>query len=139
MESHLELQIPHRLRAAGCAEPGVVRLQPRRIQAAIRQVLGVPDRQVRRAVVLNLRRTPVDHDGVEGVEHVEPELQPSIAPRPDVPQQRKVDDAEKELRGIADLTPEDSKPVMDLVRFIVSSRGTEAGRKELQTRIAKRA
>ena len=52
-------------------------------------------------------------------------------------QQRKLDDAEKELRSIAELTPADSKPVLDLVRFIISARGREAGRQELQARISK--
>ncbi len=48
---------------------------------------------------------------------------------------RRFDDAERELRTMADATPANSKAGMDLVRFLVSVKGSKAGRDELNARI----
>ena len=48
---------------------------------------------------------------------------------------RRFDDAERELRRIAEASPADSKVGMDLVRFLVSVKGSKAGRDELNARI----
>ena len=48
---------------------------------------------------------------------------------------RRYDDAERELRKIADAAPADSKAGMDLVRLLVSVKGAKAGRDELNSRI----
>src|SRR6185312_14204510 len=45
------------------------------------------------------------------------------------------DDAEKELRATAAANPKDSKPVLELVRFLISTKGVAAGRDELAARI----
>jgi len=65
---------PAVLRARGRAEAGVVRLQPARVHRTVGEELRVPQRQVGRAVVLDLRLTGVDDDRVERIEHVQPEL-----------------------------------------------------------------
>src|SRR5262249_11097424 len=43
-ESNLQLQIAQRLRSGSGAEPRILRLQPRRIERAVREVLRVDDR-----------------------------------------------------------------------------------------------
>jgi tetratricopeptide (TPR) repeat protein len=48
---------------------------------------------------------------------------------------RRFDDAERELRRIAEASPADSKVGMDLVRFLVSVKGSKAGRDELNARL----
>src|SRR6202048_3907214 len=48
---------------------------------------------------------------------------------------RRFDDAERELRRIAEASPADSKAGMDLVRFLVSVKGSQAGRDELNARL----
>lgn len=45
------------------------------------------------------------------------------------------DGAEKELRVAADASPSDHKAVMDLVRFLISTKGGKVGRDELVSRI----
>ena len=49
--------------------------------------------------------------------------------------QRRFDDAEKELRKRADGNPSDTKAGLDLVRFLNLTKGADAARKELETRI----
>ena len=49
---------------------------------------------------------------------------------------RDLDAAEKELRTAASAEAADSKAGMDLVRFLISSKGPKAGRDELMSRIA---
>src|SRR5882757_4244114 len=49
--------------------------------------------------------------------------------------QKRFDDAEKELRSTASASPTDSKPVLELVRFLISVKGAAAGRDELAARI----
>lgn len=48
---------------------------------------------------------------------------------------RRFDEAEKELRGVASANPSDSKAGIALVRFIITTKGAEAGREELASRI----
>jgi tetratricopeptide (TPR) repeat protein len=48
---------------------------------------------------------------------------------------RRFDDAEKELRSIADANPTDTKARLDLVRFLISAKGAAAGQEELTARI----
>jgi pentatricopeptide repeat protein len=48
---------------------------------------------------------------------------------------RRFDDAERELRKIANATPPDSNAGMNLVRFLISVRGSKAARDELNARI----
>ncbi len=45
------------------------------------------------------------------------------------------DDAERELRGVADATPTNGRAGMDLVRFLLTSKGAKAARSELEARI----
>src|SRR5450631_191857 len=49
--------------------------------------------------------------------------------------QKRFDDAEKELRSTASASSTDSKPVLELVRFLISVKGPAAGRDELAARI----
>jgi pentatricopeptide repeat protein len=49
--------------------------------------------------------------------------------------QRRFDDAEKELRAIAAAKPADGRAQLDVVRFLVATKGAGAGRDELSTRI----
>ena len=49
--------------------------------------------------------------------------------------ERKFDDAEKELRGLAAANPADSKAGLDVIRFLVSFRGVSAARDELSAKI----
>jgi Tfp pilus assembly protein PilF len=49
--------------------------------------------------------------------------------------ERRFDDAEKELRGIAAAAPSDSKAGLDVVRFLASFRGANAAKGELSARI----
>jgi cellulose synthase operon protein C len=49
--------------------------------------------------------------------------------------QRRFDDAEKELRSRAEADPADSKAGLDLVRFLISVKGPEAARAELDARV----
>src|SRR6202035_3893392 len=49
--------------------------------------------------------------------------------------QRRLDDAEKELRTVADASPADSKPGMELIRFLIAAKGAAAARTELGARI----
>jgi hypothetical protein len=49
--------------------------------------------------------------------------------------QRRFGDAEKELCAVADASPADSKPGMDLVRFLIAAKGAAAARTELGARI----
>jgi cellulose synthase operon protein C len=48
---------------------------------------------------------------------------------------KRFDDVERELRTTVSLDPADSRAGMDLVRFLVSSKGAKAGRDELEARI----
>ncbi|WP_213773870.1 tetratricopeptide repeat protein [Bradyrhizobium sp. dw_78] len=48
---------------------------------------------------------------------------------------RDFDDAEHELRTVADAAPANSKAGMDLVRFLMTTKGSKAARSELETRI----
>src|SRR5882672_7447030 len=48
---------------------------------------------------------------------------------------KRFDDAERELRAMANSAPTDSKAGMDLVRFLVSVKGAKVGRDELNARI----
>jgi pentatricopeptide repeat protein len=48
---------------------------------------------------------------------------------------KRFDDAERELRAMANSTSTDSKAGMDLVRFLVSVKGAKVGRDELNARI----
>jgi pentatricopeptide repeat protein len=48
---------------------------------------------------------------------------------------KRFDDAERELRTIADATPADTKAGMNLVRFLLSVKGSKAGHDELDARI----
>lgn len=45
------------------------------------------------------------------------------------------DDAERELRSVADASPTDSKVGMDLVRFLLTTKGPKAAQAELEKRI----
>lgn len=49
--------------------------------------------------------------------------------------QKRYDDAEKELRSIAAAKPADTKLGLDIVRFLVATKGASAGRDELTARI----
>jgi cellulose synthase operon protein C len=49
--------------------------------------------------------------------------------------QKRFDDAEKELRIAADAKPANTKATLDLVRFLISVKGANAGRDELASRI----
>jgi pentatricopeptide repeat protein len=49
--------------------------------------------------------------------------------------QRRFDEAEKELRAKTEADPADSKAGLDLVRFLISVKGAEAARAELDARI----
>jgi cellulose synthase operon protein C len=49
--------------------------------------------------------------------------------------QRRFDDAEKELRAIATAKSADSRAELDVVRFLVATKGANAGKDELQARI----
>src|SRR5689334_20101996 len=74
-KSDLPLQRPQGLRAGDGAGTCGLRGQPRRDQRAVRVVLGVPERNwIRRVVVLQLRRPCVEHDGIEHVERIEADL-----------------------------------------------------------------
>jgi tetratricopeptide (TPR) repeat protein len=48
---------------------------------------------------------------------------------------KRFDDAERELRSRADVDPADNKAEMDVVRFLVSTKGPAAGQQELAARI----
>jgi cellulose synthase operon protein C len=48
---------------------------------------------------------------------------------------KRFDDAERELRLIADAAPTDTKPGMNLVRFLLAAKGAKAARDELASRI----
>ena len=48
---------------------------------------------------------------------------------------KRFDDAERELRGLADATPPDPKAVLNLVRFLASVKGPKAASDELHARI----
>ena len=90
LEPDLQLQVAHVLRARGRAEARVVRLQPGRIDRAVRQELGVADRQVGRAVVLICVWRALIDDRVERVERVQAELELAAAAQPDVARDREV-------------------------------------------------
>ena len=49
--------------------------------------------------------------------------------------ERRFDDAEKELRSVAAANPADSRAGLDVIRFLMSFRGTNAARDELTTKI----
>lgn len=49
--------------------------------------------------------------------------------------QRRNDEAEREFRAVAQLKPAESKPVLDLVAFIASTKGAVAAQQELEARI----
>jgi pentatricopeptide repeat protein len=49
--------------------------------------------------------------------------------------QKRYDEAEKELRGIADSNPKDSKAGLDLVRFLGTVKGANAAQVELEARV----
>jgi len=49
--------------------------------------------------------------------------------------ERRFDDAEKELRSVADANPADSKPGMELIRFLIATKGAVAARTEINARI----
>ncbi len=49
--------------------------------------------------------------------------------------QKHFDEAEKELRKTADANPSDTKAGLDVVRFLISVKGADAGRSELLSRI----
>ena len=82
---------PHRLRPGDGAEAGVARRRAIRIDLAVRQVLSVPHRLIRRAVQLQLRDPPVVNDRIERVERVETELDLTCPPEPDVTGDRQVE------------------------------------------------
>jgi tetratricopeptide (TPR) repeat protein len=48
---------------------------------------------------------------------------------------KRLDDVERELRTTVSLDPADSRAGMDLVRFLISSKGAKGGRDELEARI----
>ena len=90
LEPDLYLRVPHRLSAGGGAEAGVPRLQTIRIDRSVGKVLRVQHCQVGRAPVLHRRVPVVDHDNVEGVEGIEPELELAGATYSNVPRERQV-------------------------------------------------
>ncbi len=49
--------------------------------------------------------------------------------------QKRIEDAEKELRAIAAINPENIAAALDVVRFLSSARGAEAGKQELLAKI----
>src|SRR5579871_1563118 len=51
-------------------------------------------------------------------------------------QQRRLDDAERELRAVASANPADSKAGLDVVRFLASFRGPKAAKDELSAKIS---
>jgi hypothetical protein len=85
LESDLYLQVAHRLRSGRCAEPSISRLQAIGIERSVRQVLRIQHGQVGGTPILHRRVAVVDHDDVEGVERVEPELKLVGASNSDVP------------------------------------------------------
>src|SRR2546427_7813110 len=87
----LQLQIPQRLRAGRGAEAGISRREPRRIERAVREVLRVDDRLIRRAPEDNVPVPIVVDHHVERVEDIEPELEVATAAETDVPRDREVD------------------------------------------------
>jgi tetratricopeptide (TPR) repeat protein len=48
---------------------------------------------------------------------------------------KRFDEVERELRSMSGSAPADSRAGMDLVRFLISSKGAKAGREELEARI----
>src|SRR5262245_30185919 len=89
-ESRVDVDRPHRQRASRGAEPGVARLQTGRIHLTVDE-LRVADRQVGRAVELDLVLAVVVDHGVERVERIHAELDAAIAADADIPRQRQVD------------------------------------------------
>ena len=91
LEPDLYLRVPHRLSAGGGAEAGVPRLQkdfgstvPSGRYCEFITVRSVGLR------VLHRRVPVVDHDNVEGVEGIEPELELAGATYSNVPRERQV-------------------------------------------------